>query len=57
MLYRKLYYTAVTRSKNKLILVGNKDAFEKAVNTNMYNERRTTLKEKLQKKIKIMNNI
>lgn len=57
MLYRKLYYTAVTRSKNKLILVGNKDAFEKSVNTNMYNERRTTLKEKLQKKIKIMNNI
>ena len=38
MLYRKLYYTAITRSKNKLILVGSFNAFKIAIDNNMYNE-------------------
>ena len=47
MLYKKIIYTAVTRAKQSLIIVGNKDAFKYAVsNTNAY-ERRTNLKEDL----------
>ena len=53
MLYRKLYYTAITRSKNKLILVGSFNAFKKAIDNNMYNDRRTTLKDMLKEKINI----
>lgn len=55
MLYRKLYYTGVTRSKNKLIVVGNINAFKKAIDTNMFDNRRTTLKEILEEKLNIMN--
>ena len=55
MLYRKLYYTAVTRSKKKLIMVGNINALKKSTDTNMFDNRRTTLKEILGKKLKIMN--
>jgi exodeoxyribonuclease V alpha subunit len=43
MLYRKLVYTAVTRTKNLLILIGEPEALEKGVN-NISNEcRKTTL--------------
>jgi len=47
MLYKKLIYTAVTRAKSSLTIIGNKDAFVYAVNnTNAY-ERRTYLKDAL----------
>ena len=47
MLYRKLIYTAVTRAKQSLIIVGRKEAFIYAINnTNAY-ERRTHLKDSL----------
>lgn len=49
MLYRKLIYTGVTRAKQKLILLGEKKAFEYAVANDMERNRKTTLKEKLQK--------
>ena len=47
MLYKKLIYTAITRAKQSLIIVGSKEAFMYAINnTNAY-ERRTSLKEAL----------
>lgn len=55
MLYRKLYYTAVTRSKKKLIMVGNINALKKSTDTNMFDNRRTTLKQILEEKLKIVN--
>lgn len=46
MLYNKLVYTAVTRAKKTLILVGDKEAFIYGVN-NDYGNRKTNLKEQL----------
>ncbi len=43
MLYRKLIYTAVTRSKKKLVFIGNKKALEVAILNNKENKRQTTL--------------
>ncbi len=51
MLYRKLIYTAVTRAKQKLILIGNKEAFALAVQSNNEQKRRTTLKKILKEGI------
>ncbi len=45
MLYRKLVYTAVTRSKKKLYLVGDIDALDIAVNNTDTDIRRTTIKD------------
>ena len=53
MLYRKLIYTAVTRAKRKLIVVGEKEAFIKSVSNNNEYKRKTDLKNKLI----IMNNL
>ena len=50
MLYRKLIYTGVTRSKQKLILVGEAKAFKKSVLNNEYNYRRTNLGEKIKER-------
>ena len=36
MLYQKLIYTGVTRSKKKLILLGEKVAFDYAVNNDIH---------------------
>ena len=44
MLYRNLIYTAVTRVKKKLYLIGEIEALEKAIQNNDSNIRRTTLK-------------
>lgn len=49
MLYRKLIYTAVTRAKRKLILIGEEDAFIYSVNNHSESKRKTRLKEKLEK--------
>lgn len=45
MLYRKLIYTAVTRCKNKLYLVGEKEALIMAINNNSNDIRQTSLKD------------
>ena len=47
MLYRKLIYTAVTRAKRKLILLGEEEAFRYAVCNNNEYVRKTTLLENL----------
>lgn len=47
MLYRKLIYTAVTRAKRKLILIGEPQAFVYSVHHQEEMVRKTTLKEKL----------
>lgn len=54
MLYRKLYYTAVTRSKKKLYIVGSKMALSRAVLNTSADVRRTTLCEKLKLKLNIL---
>lgn len=48
MLYRKLFYTAITRAKKKLILIGEPQAFVYAVQNEVDVLRKTNLKEKLQ---------
>ena len=50
MLYNKLIYTAVTRAKSKLILIGSREAFVYGVNNDYVNNRKTTLNEMLIKK-------
>ena len=45
MLYNKLVYTAVTRAKNKLILVGDPNSFVYGVKNDYIDNRKTTLKE------------
>ena len=47
MLYRKLIYTAVTRAKKKLILLGEENAFLYSVNNEGEYKRKTSLLEKL----------
>lgn len=47
MLYRKLIYTAVTRAKRKLIIIGEPNAFVRSIQNNFDQKRRTMLKEKL----------
>ena len=54
MLYKKLYYTAVTRSKNKLYIIGDKNAFSYAVKNNRNDIRKTTLEDKLIKKLQML---
>lgn len=53
MLYRKLYYTAITRSKKKLILIGDIEALKYAAKNNLQDIRKTSIKEKLKNKISI----
>ena len=47
MLYQKLIYTAVTRSKKKLILIGEKNAFDYGISNNKNEIRKTNLKDKI----------
>ena len=47
MLYKKLIYTAVTRAKRKLILLGEVNAFKLGVENNNEQIRKTSLLEKL----------
>lgn len=49
MLQRNLMYTAVTRSKNVCILIGNPEMFKYAVNNTQYSVRNTYLKDLLLK--------
>ena len=43
MLYKKLLYTAVSRAKKKLVLLGNKSSFERRVKMRERHTRQTTL--------------
>ena len=47
MLYQKLIYTAVTRCKNKLYLIGDINALKYASSNDLEDNRRTTIKEYL----------
>lgn len=49
MLYRKLYYTAITRAKKKLYLIGNKNILSLAAKNNTSSIRNTYLKEEILK--------
>ena len=49
MLYRKLYYTAITRAKKKLYLLGNKNILKEAAKNNNSSIRNTYLKEEILK--------
>ena len=50
MLYQKLIYTGVSRSKNKLIIIGEKDAFDYAVSNKQNNIRKTNLCKKIKER-------
>ena len=50
MLYNKLIYTAVTRAKQSLILVGDPGSFIYGINNNYVEQRKTTIKELLENK-------
>ncbi len=52
MLYRKLVYTGITRSKKMLYLIGTKNALRQAVNNTSSDVRRTTIKDFLENGIK-----
>ena len=47
MLYRKLIYTAITRAKNKLIVIGDSNSFIYGISNNNEYIRNSKLKEKL----------
>ena len=47
MLYKKLYYTAVTRSKRKLILIGSKNALKEASLNDLSDIRKTSIKDRI----------
>jgi len=50
MLYNKLVYTAVTRAKNKLILIGDPNSFIYGIKNDYIDNRKTTLKEFIKSK-------
>ena len=50
MLYKKLIYTGVTRAKEKLLLLGEVDAFEKSVFNDLEDNRKTNLAKKIKKR-------
>lgn len=56
MLYNKLIYTAVTRAKNKLILVGDPNSFVYGVLNDYIDNRKTSLKEFIIDNYKCINN-
>ena len=47
MLYKKLIYTAVTRAKENLTIIGDPKAFYFAISNNYETNRKTMLKERL----------
>ena len=52
MLYNKLVYTAVSRAKKSLIIIGDVNAFLYAVNNTYTSVRKTTLKEMILEQFK-----
>ena len=54
MLYKKLIYTAVTRAKKKLIIIGEPEAFAMSVHNNHEYIRNSKFLEKLVNKFNIL---
>ena len=52
MLYNKLLYTGVSRSKKSLILIGSLEAFNQSIYNNYSYQRKTTLTEKIMNNLK-----
>jgi exodeoxyribonuclease V alpha subunit len=50
MLQRRLFYTAITRTERHLTIAGSREAVQRAIKTNMVNDRNTLLQAKLQGK-------
>ena len=57
MLYNKLIYTAVTRAKKSLMLVGDPACFIHGIKNDLVENRKTTLKEFIEEKYKYSSNI
>ena len=55
MLYNKLIYTAVTRAKNKLILIGDPNSFLYGVKNDYVDNRKTSLREMIENKYNYKN--
>ena len=55
MLRRNLFYTAVTRAKNKMILVGNKQSTSRAIYNNKVFKRQGLLLQRIQQRFQIQN--
>ncbi len=53
MLYNKLIYTGVSRAKKSLIIIGEEESFELAVNNDYSNNRKTNLKDQLMNKFSV----
>ena len=53
MLYRKLIYTAVTRAKKALMIIGEKEAFKKAIINKREQIRKTSLTDRISKSINV----
>ena len=47
VLSRRLLYTGITRAKQSLILIGNYDSLQKAIQNVNERKRKTTLKERI----------
>jgi len=56
MLYNKLVYTAVTRAKNKLILIGDPNSFIYGIKNDYIDNRKTTLKKLIENKYNYIEN-
>ncbi|EST13414.1 ATP-dependent RecD-like DNA helicase [Sporolactobacillus laevolacticus] len=55
MLKRNLIYTAVTRSKDSLVLCGDEEAFNQAVNRNDVDQRNSSLTKKIRERLHLDN--
>lgn len=55
MLRRNLFYTAVTRAKNKMILVGDKQSTSRAIYNNKVFKRQGLLLQRIQQRFQIQN--
>ena len=51
MLYKKLIYTAITRCKKNLYLIGSKEAFKKAMFNDATDIRKTSLKKRIEERV------
>jgi len=57
MLARNLYYTGITRAKEKVVLIGNNDAMNYAINNNKIIKRNSLLDQRIMKEVYELNNI
>jgi exodeoxyribonuclease V alpha subunit len=55
-LTRNLIYTGMTRAEQKLVLIGDPEAVEKAIKTNRITKRNSTLSERINEKLSFLQN-